>query len=164
MLRKTHKEIVKFHKDIAKYHVDIKGFYRFNVNEIIGQFRSGIQTPALLLESHSSELESQTKMVSNFNKRCISFLILDFAGQPNDFDKQDQVLDDLEHIALDIPSYFAQLNKTKDSFLFNAFDINNYKYEKVGPLFDNMYGWNILYNFKNHESMVLNPAKWNFNP
>jgi len=164
MPRKTHSEIVKFNEDIATAHVDIKGFYRFDMNEIIGQFRSGVSTPAFLLESHSSDLESQTKMVSNFNSRKISFLLLDFAGKAGNFDKQNEVLDRLENIALDIISYLVTQNKTNGSWLFGMFDINSVKIEKVGPIFDNMYGWNVLYELKNHEPMVLNPEKWNFEP
>ena len=161
MPRKTHNQVVGFHQQIATAHVDINGFYRFNMNEIMGQFRSGINTPALLLESHSSELESQTKMVSNFNSRKISFLLLDFAGKQGDFDKQNQVLDALENIALDIVSYLVTQNKTNGSWLFGMFDINTVQIEKVGPVFDNMYGWNVLYSLKCQEPMIFNPEKWN---
>lgn len=164
MSRKTHNQVVEFHKSIATAHVEIKGFYRFDVAEIIGQFRSGVKTPALLLESHSSDLESQTKMVSNFNSRKISFILLDFAGKSGNFDKQNEVLDNLENITLDIISYLVTQNKTNGSWLFGMFDINTVQIEKVGPIFDNMYGWNVIYSLKNHESMVFNPAKWNFNP
>lgn len=163
MPRKTHSEIINFHKKIAESHINIKGFYRFDVNELIGKFRSGIQTPALLLESHSSELESQTKMVSNFNSIKVSFILLDFAGKINDFDKQNEVLDRLENIALDIVSYLVTQNRTKDSWLFGMFDINSVRIEKVGPTFDNMYGWNVIYSLKNHESMVFDATKWDFN-
>ena len=164
MPRITHSEIVAFHKTIADAHVGIKGFYRFDMNEIIGQFRSGVPTPALLLESHSSDLESQTKMVSNFNSRKISFLLLDFAGKAGNFNKQNEVLDSLENIALDIVSYLVTQNKTNGSWLFGMFDINSVQIEKVGPIFDNMYGWNVIYSLKNHESMVFDATKWNFNP
>lgn len=164
MPRKTHSEIINFHKNIAAAHVGINGFYRFDMNEIIGQFRSGVPTPALLLESHSSELESATKMISNFNSFRISFLLIDFAGKVGDFDKQNEVLDRLENIALDIVSYLVKENKTNGSWLFGMFDINSVRIEKIGPLFDNMYGWNIIYALKNHESMVFDAEKWNFNP
>lgn len=160
--RKTHSQIIEFHKKIAAAHIGINDFYRFDVNELIGQFRSGIKTPTLLLESHSSELESHTKMVSNFSSIKVSFILLDFAGQKNDFDKQNEVLDRLENIALDIVSYLVTQNKTNGSWLFGMFDINSVKIEKVGPAFDNMYGWNVIYSLKNHEPMIFNPDKWNF--
>ena len=162
MPRKTHSEIVTFHKKIADAHVDINGFYRFDMNEIIGNLRTGVGTPALLLESHSSDLESQTKMVSNFNSRKISFLLLDFAGKAGNFDKANEVLDRLENIALDIVSYLVDQNKTNGSWLFGMFDINSVQIEKVGPILDNMYGWNILYSLKCQEPMIFNPDKWNF--
>jgi hypothetical protein len=162
MPRKTHSEIINFHKTIADNHVDINGFYRFDMNEIIGNLRTGVGTPALLLESHSSDLESLTKMVSNFNSRKISFLLLDFAGKQGNFDKANEVLDNLENIALDIISYLVDQNKTNGSWLFGMFDINSVQIEKVGPLFDNMYGWNILYTLKCQEPMIFNPDKWSF--
>jgi len=158
----THAKIVQFHKDIAEAHNLIHDFYRFNWNEITGSFRSGVNTPALLLESYSSDFESQTKNVTNFNKKDISFLLLDFAGQQNDFDKQEEVLDRLENIALDIVSYLVKENKNQMSLLYGKLDINTVKIEKVGPIFDNMFGWNVLYNFKNHEDMTFDPTNWTF--
>lgn len=158
----THKSIVKFHKDIADAYIGINGFYRFNWNEINGRFRDGIGMPTLLLESHSSELESASQQKSNFNSRRISFMLLDFAGQVNDFARQEQVLDNLENVALDIISYCILQNKTPSSWLFGKFDINSVTMEKVGPIFDNMYGWNILYTLKNHEDMKYDVDKWNW--
>ena len=73
-----------------------------------------------------------------------------------------EVLDTLENIALDIISYLVIQNKTNDSWLFGMFDINSVQIEKIGPIFDNMYGWNVLYTLKNHESMIFDATKWNF--
>lgn len=157
----THQNIVQIHQEIAQKHKLINGFYRFDFSEIIGSFREGIPTPALLLESHSSEMESQTKMVSNFNNRNISFMILEFVTDRNDFNEQNQVLDILENIGLDICSYLVKFSKDKSSRLFSVFDINTFKMEKVGPIFDNMYGWNILYTMKNREKMCFETDKWN---
>ena len=157
----THKPIVDFHQAIATAHKGINGFYRFNWAEINGKFRSGVQTPALLLESHSSDLESSNK-VTNFNNRQISFMLLDFTGKADNYAKQEEVLDTLENVALDIISYIVKQNKTQTSWLFGKFDINSVQLEKVGPIFDNMYGWNILYSLKNHESMIYDPLKWNW--
>ena len=159
-MRRTHSDIVSLHEVIANSHIEIKGFYRFNFSEITSNLRSGVEAPVLLLESHSSELESLTKMVSNFNSRNISFLLLDFGGKQGDFDRQNEVLDSLENIALDIISYLVNENKNRSSWMFGMFDINSVKIEKVGPILDNMFGWNILYVLKSHESMEINPIKW----
>lgn len=154
--------IENFHKLIATAHVDIKGFYRFDISEIDGQFRSGVERPALLLEAPSSQLKSQTKMITNFNERNISFLIVDHAGVPDDYVKKSQVLADTEGIALDVQTYLVKCAKDIDHWLYGKFDINSVRIEKVGPIFDNYYGWNVLYDITSHESMCFVHEKWNF--
>lgn len=162
MARKvSHKKIVDFHREIQRKHKKLNGFYRFNWVEIESQFRSGIGAPALLLESHSTDLSSNTNKVVNFNNRRISFLLLDFTGQADDYEKQEEVLDQMEDIALDIVTYLEKEHKTETSFLYGLFDINSVRIEKVGPIFDNMYGWNVLYNIKNKEPMCFDSEKWN---
>lgn len=156
----SHKKIVEFHKEIQRRNKALKGFYRFNWVEIEGQFRSGIGTPALLLESHSTDLSSNSNKVVTFNNRRISFLILDFTGVTDDYEKQEDVLDATEDIALDIVSFLKTESKRADSFLYNLFDVDTVRIEKVGPIFDNMYGWNVLYTLKNHEPMCFDPEKW----
>ena len=158
----THKSIVDFHKGIQVAHKQLNGFYRFNWNEINGQFRSGIATPALLLESHSAALNTNSNNTATFNGRSISFLLLDFTGKADSYDKQEQVLDALENVAIDIASYLKKLNGDRNSWLFGKFDTRSFSYEKVGPIFDNMYGWNVLYTLKNHEDLTFVPEKWEF--
>ncbi|AJH16420.1 hypothetical protein [Myroides profundi] len=34
------------------------------------------------------------------------------------------------------------------------------KIEKVGPTFDNIFGWNVIYTISNKQTMVINPSKW----
>ncbi|PIF32984.1 hypothetical protein CLU81_3554 [Flavobacterium sp. 9] len=157
----THKPIVEFHKEITISNKVLQGFYRFNWNEINGSFRSGVQTPALLLESHSAALNTNANNTTTFNGRSISFLLLDFTGKADNYDRQEEVLDLLENVAIDICSYLKKLNGDRNSWLFGKFDPNTFNYEKVGPIFDNMYGWNVMYLLKNHEDLTYDPDKWN---
>lgn len=158
----SYKSIVKFHKDIAAAYVDLKGFHRFNFKEINTKMRSGVLAPCLALEAPSSELNSETNNVSNFNNREISFVIIDFGGRPDNFDKQEEVLDRMEVICLDVLAYFVEQNKNRESFLFGKFNINTVRIEKVGPIFDNMFGWNVIYTLKNHQPMKVNTEKWDW--
>lgn len=158
----TFSKLVDFHSAIASAHNTIQGFYRFNINELNNQFRSGIKTPALLLESYSSNIEENSTNTVNFNNRDMSFLLLDFTGKADNYAKQDQVLDTLENVALDIVSYLKTQHKDKNSILFGMLQQNSFRLEKVGPIFDNMYGWNILYTLKNHEPMMFNADNWTF--
>ena len=159
----THKIIVDFHRELARYHKGINSFYRFNWNEIAGKFRNGITGPALLLESHSAELAPNPNRSTTFNERAISFLVLDFAGKADDYQKQEVVLDATENIVLDIAAYVKQLNEAKGHWLYGLIDLKDFKYDKVGPLWDGMYGWNVTYQVRNKESMIVNPEVWYFN-
>jgi len=156
----TFSKLVDFHRAIATAHNGIKGFFRFNINELNNRFRSGIQTPALLLESYSSSIEENPNNTTNFNNRDMSFLIIDFAGKADNYDKQDEVLDTLENVALDVMTYLKKEHKNRESILFGMLDKGSLSYEKVGPLFDNMYGWNVLYTLKNHEPLIYNEDNW----
>lgn len=153
-------KLLQFHKEIAEKHKQLKGFYRFNLNEIEGQFRSGVQTPSLLMMSQSNVLSSNPNKVANFNTHSMSILIIEFAGKPNDFDKENTVLNDTYYIALDVVSYLVKENKNPQSFLYMLFDIATVRIEKVGPIFDNMFGWNLLFDLKNHEPFCFEPEKW----
>lgn len=154
-------KLLAFHQEIVTKHKNINGFYRFNLNEIEGQFRSGIETPALLMMSQSNALSSNTNKVANFNTHNMSILILDFAGAPNDFDKENEVLNETYYLAMDVVSYLVQQNKNPNSFLHMLFDVDTVRIEKVGPIFDNMFGWNLLYDLKNHEPFCFEVDKWN---
>lgn len=159
-IKVSHKQIVDFHREIAEKHLEINGFYRFNWNEIEGSFRSGIGTPALLLESTSSDFTQNPNKTTSFNNRRVSFLILDFAGRVNDFDKQEDVLDHTEAIGLEISAYLNTMNKDSSSWLYGLYEVDSLKLEKVGPIFDNMFGWNVLYTIINKQTMVVNKDKW----
>lgn len=156
----THSKIVQFHKEIANAHVGINGFYRFDITELTGKLRSGIQTPVLMLESHSSDLAENSNKTVTFANRRISFLLLAFAGKVDNYDKKEEVLDSLENIALDITSYLKKCHNDRTSWLYGMIDMQTVQIEKVGPLMDNMYGWNVLYTLKNHEPMCYDETKW----
>jgi hypothetical protein len=157
----THETIKNLHQDIARAHRDINGFFRMNLSEIQGQFRKGIQTPTLVFFSHSADIETQTK-ISHFNNRDIVFWLLDFTGKADNYTRQDEVLDELEEIALDILTFLNKCHRDKDHWLFGKFEASSYGYTKIGPVFDNMYGWEIVYQIKNHEDLKYHPEKWDW--
>lgn len=152
-------KLIELHQTIVRRHKKLKGFYRFDFSEIEGEFRRGVETPALLMESHSSALHSNN--TSNFNTHAMSVLILDFAGQVGDYDKQNQVLNETYYLAMDFVSYLVREKERRESFLYSIFKTDSVRIEKVGPIFDNMYGWNVLYELKNAEPFCWEPDKWN---
>ena len=134
----THSQLVAFHEAIATAHNSINGFYRFNWNEINGQFRSGVQTPAMLLESYSAEIEENQNATTNFNRKAMSFLILDFTGKADNTTYKTKFWTPWKNVALDIIAYLKTENKTRESFLFGMIERGSISYEK---------GWT---NFRQH--------------
>jgi hypothetical protein len=158
----THSQIVTFHKDIATALIGINGFYRFDITELTSQLRKGIQTPVLMLESHSTDLAPNGNKTVTFANRRVSFLLLDFTGKADNYTKKEEVLDALENIALDICSYLKKCSDDRTHWLYGMIDLQTVQIEKVGPLMDNMYGWNVIYIIKNHEPMCYDEDKWDW--
>lgn len=156
----THSKIVQFHKDIATANKEIKGFYRFDITELTGQLRRGVETPVLMLESHSTDLSQNQNNTTTFANRRVSFLLLNFTGKTDDYDKKEEVLDDLENVALDICAFIKKCHNDKNHWLYGMVDLQTVQIEKVGPILDNMYGWNVIYTLKNHEPMCYDAEKW----
>lgn len=156
----THSKIVQFHKVIAKAHKCINGFYRFDITELTKKLRSGIKTPVLMLESHSTDLAPNANKTVTFANRRISFLLMNFTGKVDNYDLKEQVLDELEVVALDICTYLKKCSDDKNHWLYGMIDLQTVQIEKVGPIMDNMYGWNVIYTLKNHEPMCYDASKW----
>lgn len=158
----SHSVITQLHKNIAAWHKGINGFYRFNFAELAGQLRKGVHLPVLMLESYSSQLSRNSIQTTNWNDRDISFLLLDTTIKADNYDKQEEVLDRLEGVALDIVSLLEKFRKEKGHYLYGLFDTATVKIEKVGPLYDNLYGWNVIYTLKSQEPLCLNAENWDF--
>jgi hypothetical protein len=156
----THNKIIAYFKDLAAQHKQLNGFYRFDLDEARSSLRTGIALPALFLESHSADLESQTNQVTTFNNRTISFLVLD-RSKARDFDKVNDIRDTAESVILDIIARMKRDSKDRDHWLYNLFDVNSVVMDPGGPIFMDLYGINCRLLLKNKETMVYNPEVWN---
>lgn len=159
----SYKQIQEFTQSIANAHVDIKDFYRVDFEELQGALRTNIKGfPVLMMEAPSVVLSSESKGVSTFGTREMSLLVLTNVSERENFQETENALDTAHRIALDIVSYLKKCANDENHLLFGRFDINTVRLEKVGPIIDNLYGWNLLYEIKSFESMVFNPSKWQF--
>lgn len=154
----THQLIVNYFDKIHRLHKGINGFFRANFSEIEGSFRSGIGTPALVLESPDNDIDPNQNQVASFNTRTISFMVLDHATWDN-YDLQEAVLDKTEAVALDIASFINRDRKDVNHWLYGKYD-GVVKMQKVGPIFDSMFGWNVIMFIKNKQPMCFEPEKW----
>ena len=162
--------IVNYLESLAQKHIDIKNSYRWNVSEVSGALRSGIDLPVMLIDA----IETQTKAdaTKTIHVNTTAFTIL---GKPNtrtgnldQYDAQNEVLDFCQQICFDIEKRILNdSEQVKDSngaknWLYGLVDQNSFHHFKVGPLFsDGLYGYRCEVSLKNIVSKCVDSNKWN---
>ncbi len=141
-------------------------FYRMDIEEVLTGLRYKLKTKSLILENP----EKNTRDLLSDNPRKIitgAFLVIG-PVKKNDFADEVTVLDKCEEISEDILSKIANdCSKFKRNpnwaRAIKGFDPNSIRSQKVGPLFDNFYGWRtefqIIQTYRNN--LKLDASKWN---
>lgn len=154
------------HKELL--HVDDTNvtFYRMDIEEVLTGLRYKLKSKSLILESP----EKNTRDAFSDNPRKIitgAFLIVG-PVKKNDFTDEVAVLDKCEEISEDILSKIVNdCSKFKRNSSWTGaikgFDPNSIRSQKVGPLFDNFYGWRTEFqiNQTHRNNLKLDASKWN---
>lgn len=147
------------HKEIAHKKTE-KHFYRMNVEEVLTGLRSDINSPALILESFEGSL-TDNKSDNILADRIGAFMILKKVETDN-FTQEHEYLDDCERIGLEIIKRMrrdARVNPIQNRLLKN-FDLNKVNWQKVGPVFDNYFGYRFVFSLVDPENMSYDKTKW----
>lgn len=156
-------EYVSYFENIARRHKQIlhtdneKHFYRMDIEEVITGLRTDINYKALVLENHEGIFYDKNSD-NIYEMQSGAFLVLDNLNSPGDTNLQMQIMDECFSIGVDILSW---IRKDRRSFLLKALDINSFKYNKVGPIFDNAYGYRFPFKLDKPNGLKFEPAKWN---
>tara|TARA_R110000850_G_scaffold277151_1_gene424846 strand:- start:39636 stop:40142 length:507 start_codon:yes stop_codon:yes gene_type:complete len=143
----SHNQILSYFESLAIAHTLIDGFYRYNWEEIKSALKYKVKADKFvcLMESHAGRIDQPG--TSPLNRRTVSLLFLKTC-QPGDYDGQNNTLDTSEQILLDFVARIQEDSKNlrHDSPLrwLRGFDINSCAYDNGGPLFINMYGYNLI--------------------
>ena len=128
--------------------------------EVLTGLRSDIKTPALILESYEGQL-IDNKSDNFLSSREGAFMILKQV-QPDNFDQENQFLDDSERIGLEIikrikrdAKIYPIQNRTP-----KIFNLSSVSWQKVGPVFDNYYGYRFTFNMGDIEDMSFDQNLW----
>lgn len=152
----SHNQLVNYMSNLATQNIATKDFFRFNIAEIQGALKSGITFPCLAMESHEGNFEGSTPN-NSIEQKIFAFSILDKPTSPNNFDSENEVLDNCELIGKQFLARMRYDARNPASILYNAFDVVNVNYHKVGPLYmDKLFG----YRFE----VALKPATINLKP
>ena len=136
-----------------------KSFFRMDLVEIQGAFRSGIKFPAMSVESPQLDL-SDSNISNSVLGHDFAFTIWknprmgDFAGQNTD-------LGDCERIGLKVLSRLRYDARVPAALIYNSFKVSSVKAIKVGPLFnENIYGYRFTGTFINNNALIIDPSDW----
>ena len=162
--------IVNYLESLAENHIDVKKAYRWNVSEVSGALRSGIELPVMLIDA----VETQTKgdPAKTFHANTTAFTVL---GKPNvrtgnldQYDAQNQVLDFCQQICFDMETRILRdAGRVKDvngnkNWMYGLVDKKGFHHFKIGPIFsDGLYGYRCEVSLKNQVCTIPNPEKWN---
>lgn len=159
----NHLILVNYFSQLATNLKDIKSFFRMDLTEIQGAFRSTATFPCMVTESHEGDFGSSNPM-SSINNITFAFTIY---TKPLKADYQDQntQLATAEEIGLKILARMRHDAATPGHILYNKFLIENVTYAKVGPIFtEQLYGYRFMGTIKGTEPLIVNPADWNDSP
>ena len=156
----SHTTIIAYFKDLQTKLNGLEDFFRMDLSEIQGAFRSSANFPCLVLESHEIDLGD-----SNFNQsvanRTFAFTVY-FNPESGNFNEQNEMLDLSEMMGLKIIARMRHDTRLPESVIYNHFKVNSVKAHKVGPLFnEHLYGYRFSGEFVAASSVAVSADDWN---
>ena len=152
-------EYLQYFKDTASLHPSIKGFYTMDINEVLGDLRQGMQYPALILNSVNGSLSENMSQENTQNLVKAGFMVIDHGDSVDDFAREMQILGDTFEYSMQI---LSRLKRDAGCGTFiRKFDVNSIKYEMLGPVFDNDYGFMFTFDLRFFVSdLSYKPDQW----
>lgn len=159
----NHQTLVDYFSNIADTLNDINGFFRMDLTEIQGAFRSTVEFPCLVIESHDGDFGNSNVMQS-VNNRTFAFTVYT-NPEYQDYDDQNLKLASAEDIGIKILARMRHDATVKNHILHNKFKVETVTYAKVGPIFnEQLYGYRFIGGIQLTEPLTVNPADWSDNP
>ena len=152
-------EYLQYFKSTTSLHPAIKGFYTMDINEVLGDLRQGMQYPALILNSVNGFLSENLSADNTQNLIKAGFMVIDHAESVDDFTREMQILGDTFEWSMQILSKLK--NDAACGEFIRKFDVNSIKFEMLGPVFDNDYGFMFTFDLRFFVSdLSYKPDQW----
>lgn len=161
MIAPTHKPIIDYFEYLNLKLKDFpeKSFFRMDHEEIFGAFRSGINFPAMTVESPEGSAEG-SGVTNSVVDRVFAFTVY-MNPAMGDFEEQNIMLDQCEIIVKKILSRMKYDSTVEGHLLKDRFDVNTANWLKVGPLFsEQLYGYRCTGVIQGHEPLIIDAADW----
>ena len=157
----THQQIIAYFKTVNQ-NLNVFGdnsFFRMDLSEITGGFRTGITFPCLVAESPEGD-GSESNLHSSVMGKLFAFTVY-HKPQRGNYDDQNEKLGECEAIVLKILARMRHDARIPDHLLYNRLEISSVNYIKVGPIFtENLYGYRCTGMIKAEVPLKVDPADW----
>ena len=155
-----------YFESLAKRLVDIghtnarPKFCRFNIEEVIDGLATDLDTttPVLLLESFEGRFFDNGSDQA-FDEQAGAFLIMQQAGA-SDFAAQNAIIDRAKRIGRKMIARLRKDSRRQVPGALSQFDLSKVEYQKVGPVFDNCYGYRFTFSWEEPTALVVDEADW----
>ena len=152
-------QYLEYFRSAASLHPSIKGFYTMDINEVLGDLRQGMQYPALILNSVNGFLSENLSAENTQNLVKAGFMVIDHADSLDDFTREMQILGETFDWSMDILTRIK--NDAACGDFIRKFDVNSIKFEMLGPVFDNDYGFMFTFDLRFFVSdLSYKPEEW----
>lgn len=152
-------EYLQYFSGLASLHPSINGFYTMDINEVLGDLRQGMRYPALILNSVNGFLSTNLSSENTQNLVKAGFMIIDHSENVDDFGREIQILGNTFDWGIDILTRI--LNDSRCGTFIRKLDVNSVRYEMLGPVFDNDFGFMFTMDLKFFiADLSFNPSSW----
>lgn len=125
----------------------IVDFHVGNMEEVLlDELPRDMQTPLLFLEVYTKSTHMAT--LDNIKDNIAAALLILKAVPERDSDEEDMVsaLNDTE-VLIEVIKKQMVYDSTHECDTMRGLYVDSFRTQKVGPVFDNMYGWRLSFNF-----------------
>lgn len=166
----TFKEYIEYHKNLAECHKDIQhqekknhGFFTTDSGEFLNMMNDSSNRVSLNV-LHLLPLKGKISGDEDFSRETLigGFTLLSrIKWEKRNYQEQDEVWSRAKEIGLQIIAKIQEdsLNGGCEKLL-ECFDIDQVKFEQVGPIQNHSIGWEFTYPVSSRESIKHNSDKW----
>jgi hypothetical protein len=131
-------DYIEYFQDLAGRHKDINGFYIMDINEIETSIRNDLKYPAMVLVSITGGIDAGNED-NILNRPKSGFILIDHLEQVDDYAGEIAAMDKTFKICKQVMAKIKKDAECDGNIL--DIDITTIKYEMMGPVFDNDWGW-----------------------
>lgn len=150
-------DLVSYFKTLAGEHVDLKGFYRYELDEVLTEVND-LQVPCLILEGYKFGFKDG-KSDNVMKIRSGAFILLDSVQDAGDYDAIHQCWEALEEIGDDI---LARVKRDKRNLVspVRGLDFETVDGSLLATELNNYYGIRFTFDMDCAFNADVNNKKW----